>query len=302
MTLLAGKQLVVLTGAGCSTESGIPDYRGGGRPPSRRPILHDSFVRLPEVRQRYWARSTVAWRRFSAATPNAAHAALATLERRGNVRGIITQNVDRLHHGAGSRRVIELHGALATVRCLACDAVEDRDRLQVRLVAANRDWLAVRASARNPLAPDGDADVGGADEAPGEDPADGAEGAGGGEGFHNFRVPTCLACGGTLMPDVVFFGGTVSATKVAAAWSLLEEAEALLVVGSSLAVYSGFRFVRGAADCGLPIAIVNLGTTRGDDLCQIRVEAAAGRLLPVLVERLPPLNSGPALYPDNPSC
>ena len=261
--LLAGRRLVALTGAGCSTESGIPDYRGAGRPVRRQPIQHDAFIRQPAVRQRYWARSTVAWERFSSARPNPAHVALAALERGGALRGIITQNVDRLHHEAGSERVVELHGALARVRCLACDASESRATLQARLLAANPTFLHGTAA----LAPDGDAEL------PPEDVA-------------SFHVPACLACGGPLMPDVVFFGGSVPADRTAAAWSLVDEAEALVVIGSSLSVLSGLRFVRGAADRGLPIAIINRGPTRGDDLCRFRADVTAGLVLPRLAARL----------------
>jgi len=261
--LLAGRRVVVLTGAGCSTESGIPDYRGNGRPRARSPIQHDAFVRRPEVRQRYWARATLGWQRFSDARPNAAHGALAAMEQTGAVRGIITQNVDRLHRTAGSRRVIELHGALADVRCLHCGGAEDRRELHARLLAANPGWLARVAT----TAPDGDADLPPAEEA-------------------GFNVLDCAACQGPLMPDVVFFGGTVPEAKVAAAWALLDEAEALLVVGSSLAVYSGWRFVRGASERGLPIASINLGPTRADTLSQARVDAPAGTCLPRLAERL----------------
>jgi len=280
LEVLAGKRMVVLTGAGCSTESGIPDYRGGGRPPSRRPIQQDAFVRRPEVRQRYWARATLAWPRFAAAAPNAAHTALAALERTGAVRGIITQNVDSLHRRAGSQRVVELHGALAVVRCLGCDLTEARSALQERLVAANPEWVGSRLAGAVALAPDGDFEVEGA-------------------GLANFRIPTCVGCGGTLMPDVVFFGGTVPAAKVATAWALIDEAEVLLVVGSSLAVYSGYRFVRGAAERGLPIAIVNLGKTRADDLGRVHVEQPAARLLPYLVERLSRSSSWPSPPPPS---
>jgi len=261
--LLAGRRLVALTGAGCSTESGIPDYRGAGRPVRRQPLQHAAFVREAAVRQRYWARATVAWERFSAARPNPAHEALAALERGGIVRGVITQNVDRLHHAAGSARVVELHGALAEVRCLVCARAELRAALQERLLAANPSWLARTAA----LAPDGDADL----------PAD---------GIAAFEVPGCLVCEGPLMPDVVFFGGSVPAEKTEAAWSLLDEADALLVVGTSLAVLSGFRYVRGAAERGLPVAIVNQGPTRADSVATLRVDAAAGLILPALAARL----------------
>ena len=261
--LLASRRIVALTGAGCSTESGIPDYRGNGRPPTRTPIQHEAFIRRPEVRQRYWARSTIGWERFSRSRPNPAHHALAALETAGIVRGVITQNVDRLHHTAGSRRVIELHGALSDVVCLECGVRGERMRLQGRLLEANPAWLDRMAA----IAPDGDAEL----------PA---------TAVSAFRVLGCEFCGGPLMPDVVFFGGSVGAEKVAAAWALLDEADALLVVGSSLAVYSGWRFVRGAAERGLPVAVVNLGGTRADGLCRLHVQAKAGDVLPVLAARL----------------
>lgn len=263
VALLSGRRLVALTGAGCSTESGIPDYRGQGRPPVRSPIQHDAFIRRPEVRLRYWARATVGWERFSRARPNPAHAALAAMETAGILRGIITQNVDRLHHAAGSRRVVELHGALAEVRCLDCGAREDRGELHRRLLVANPTWLDGVVA----VAPDGDAEL----------PA---------SAVGDFRILGCAGCAGTLMPDVVFFGGTVPAAKVAAAWSFLDEADVLLVVGSSLAVYSGWRFVRGAAERGIPVAVVNIGQTRADEISRVRIEAPAGALLPRIAARL----------------
>lgn len=261
--LLAGRRVVALTGAGCSTESGIPDYRGNGRPAPKHPIQHDAFIRKPEVRRRYWARATLGWQRFSKAQPNAAHHALAALERAGLLRGVITQNVDRLHHRAGTRRVIELHGALADVLCLGCGAREDRADLQGRLLAANPGWLD-RAIA---VAPDGDAELSTEEVA-------------------GFQVVGCLHCAGTLMPDVVFFGGSVPQAKVAAAWELVDQADVLLVVGSSLTVYSGWRFARGARERGIPIAIINMGPTRADELSQLRIEAPAGAVLPAVVARL----------------
>lgn len=264
--LLARRRVVALTGAGCSTESGIPDYRGQGRPArGRSPIQHDAFVRRPEVRQRYWARSTAGWGRLASARPNPGHRALAELERAGVLGGVITQNVDRLHQAAGSVRVIELHGALAEVRCLGCGTRRSRAALQERLLADNPGWLDLAAQA----APDGDADL----------PA---------EIVAAFRVPGCEGCGGVLMPDVVFFGGHVGPATLQAAWSLLEEAEALLVVGSSLAVYSGYRFVRRAADRGLPLAVINLGPTRADPLAHVKLQARAGEALPRLAARLVP--------------
>jgi NAD-dependent SIR2 family protein deacetylase len=264
VSLVAGHRVVALTGAGCSTESGIPDYRGAGSPaPARHPIQHDAFLRRPEVRQRYWARSTVGWARFSRARPNAAHNALAQLEEAGVLAGVITQNVDRLHQEAGSRRVVELHGALADVLCLECGAAEPRAEVQDRLLAVNPGWLD-RAAA---MAPDGDADLPAGEVA-------------------TFEVVGCRRCGGTLKPDVVFFGGSVAERTLATAWELFEEAGVLLVVGSSLAVYSGFRFVRRAAERGLPIAVVNLGPTRADELAHERIAARAGDVLPRLAARL----------------
>jgi NAD-dependent SIR2 family protein deacetylase len=261
--LLAGRRFVALTGAGCSTESGIPDYRGQGRPGPRNPIQHDAYLRRAEVRQRYWARATVGWVRFSGARPNAAHRALAALERGGALAGIITQNVDRLHQAAGSRRVVELHGALADVRCLACGLVEARADVHARLVDENPGFLERAATPT----PDGDADL--PDEAVAE-----------------FRVVPCRACGGVLKPDVVFFGGTVGEATMSEAWALLASAGALLVVGSSLAVYSGFRFARRAHELGLPVALVNDGPTRADDLAEVRVAGRVGEILPRLAEAL----------------
>jgi NAD-dependent SIR2 family protein deacetylase len=261
--LLAQRRFVALTGAGCSTESGIPDYRGQGRAGPRNPIQHDAYLRRAEVRRRYWARATLGWVRFSGARPNAAHHALAALERAGPLTGIITQNVDRLHHAAGSRRVVELHGALADVRCLACGAVEARADVHARLVDENPGFLG-RAAAPTP---DGDADL--PDEA-----------------VAGFRVVPCRACGGVLKPDVVFFGGTVGEGTLAEAWALLGGAGALLVVGSSLAVYSGFRFARRAHELGLPVALVNDGPTRADELAEVRVAGRAGEVLPRLAQAL----------------
>jgi NAD-dependent SIR2 family protein deacetylase len=261
--LLAERRFVALTGAGCSTESGIPDYRGQGRAGPRNPIQHDAYLRRAEVRRRYWARATMGWVRFSGARPNAAHHALAALERAGPLAGIITQNVDRLHHAAGSRRVVELHGALADVRCLSCGAVEARADVHARLVDENPGFLS-RAAAPTP---DGDADL--PDDAVAE-----------------FRVVACRACGGVLKPDVVFFGGTVGEGTLAEAWTLLGGAGALLVVGSSLAVYSGFRFARRAHELGLPVALVNDGPTRADELAEVRVAGRAGEVLPRLAEAL----------------
>jgi NAD-dependent SIR2 family protein deacetylase len=263
-SLLRGRRTVVLTGAGCSTESGIPDYRGPGTlARARNPIQHREFLSRPEVRARYWARSLLGWPRFSSARPNAAHQALAALERGGLVPGLITQNVDRLHHAAGSARVIELHGALARVRCLDCGGCEPRVELQARLLALNPGFVEHRAELR----PDGDAEL----------PV---------EAVQAFQVPACLRCGGTLKPDVVFFGDNVPPPTVEAAFSLLEEGEALLVVGSSLAVFSGYRFVLRAAERHMPIGLLNIGESRGAALASVRVEAKAGEVLPELASLL----------------
>jgi NAD-dependent SIR2 family protein deacetylase len=262
---LAGHAVVVLSGAGISTESGIPDYRGPEtRRRARHPVRYRQFMREAEARRHYWARSAVGWPAFAAAEPNDAHRALAQLEAAGIVRGIITQNVDRLHQAAGSERVVELHGALHDIECLGCGALSPREAFQRRLYALNPGWgRHVGAE----MAPDGDAEIG-----PGTTAA--------------FRVPACLACGGALKPHVVFFGEHVPAARVEAAWDLLAEADALLVAGSSLAVFSGYRFVRQAAKDRQPVAIVNLGPTRGDDLAAVRLEARLGDVLPRLCTRL----------------
>jgi len=262
--MLRGRRVVALVGAGCSTASGIPDYRGPKtRHKARNPIQFRTFIGEEAGRQRYWARAMVGWPRFRAAEPNPAHGGLAGLEHAGALRGLITQNVDRLHHRAGSRRVVELHGALHEVICLDCGSVEARDSLQQRLEALNPGW----AHAGIEAAPDGDAELSGAV-------------------IERFRVAGCLACGGVLKPRVVFFGENVPPDVTADAWSLFDEAEVLLVVGSSLTVFSGYRFVRKAAQRGVPVAIVNLGPTRGDPLAQLRVDDRVEVVMPALAEVL----------------
>ncbi|WP_437803418.1 NAD-dependent protein deacetylase [Sorangium sp. So ce693] len=264
VALLRGKRIVALTGAGCSTESGIPDYRGPEtRRRARNPIQGREFSRSAEIRQRYWARAVIGWERFSRAEPNPAHRALAQLEHGGQLDGLITQNVDGLHQAAGSRRVIELHGTLSEVACLACGAMERRAALQERLLAQNPGWLRLAAD----LAPDGDADL----------PAEHVAG---------FRAPPCLRCEGPLKPRVVFFGENVARPIVDAAFALVDAADALLVVGSSLAVFSGYRFVLRAAQRGMPIAMINLGSARGEELGALKIEARAGEVLPRLAEAL----------------
>jgi NAD-dependent SIR2 family protein deacetylase len=262
--LASYKSVLALTGAGLSTESGIPDYRSPealARP--RRPIHGPEFVRSEGVRKRYWARSTLGWERMRLAQPNAGHRALASLERSGVIARVITQNVDRLHHKAGSRKVTELHGALADVNCLACGAIEDRDALQTRILALNPGWT----SQGTTTAPDGDAEV----------PTDRVE---------RFEVPTCTQCGGVLKPRVVFFGDNVPRATVDEGMSAVEAAQLLLVVGSSLAVFSGYRFLRRAVDCGIPIAIVNRGPVRGEEHAVLKVEASTGATLNALATAL----------------
>ncbi|CAN5700779.1 hypothetical protein BH11MYX3_BH11MYX3_06470 [soil metagenome] len=264
--LTRGRRIVVLTGAGCSTESGIPDYRGVDTPPRvRPPIQHREFIDKAEMRRRYWARSMLGWPRLAQAKPNAAHHALVALESAGVVTGLITQNVDGLHHAAGSRQVVELHGAIGRVRCLACGEITSRAELQVRLEAANPTWLA-RAHAVA-IAPDGDAELPDAMVA-------------------DFAVVACASCDGVVMPDVVFFGGSVPRDTLDAAWAAFDRGELLLVVGSSLTVFSGYRFVRRAAEREVPVAILNRGPTRGDDYAAIRVDARAGEVLPALARAL----------------
>ncbi len=259
-SLVSGRRVAVLTGAGCSTESGIPDYRGPtSRARKRQPIQHREFVGSEAIRRRYWARSAIGWRLMAAAEPNAAHRALADMESSGQLSGLITQNVDRLHHAAGSRDVIELHGALAEVICLACEALEARTDLQARMLEQNPRFERLVAE----HAPDGDAEL----------PDDLIDA---------FQPPACLRCNGTLKPNVVFFGGSVPRPTVERAMQNVVEADVLLVVGSSLQVFSGYRFARRAAERGIPIAIVNLGPTRADELAALTLHAAAGEILPRL--------------------
>lgn len=265
--LCRGRRVVALTGAGCSTESGIPDYRGEGtRARARNPVRFATYVADAEARSRYWARSVLGWPRIRGAAPNASHHALAQLERAGVVDAVITQNVDRLHHRAGSQAIVELHGALAEVRCLTCSTIEARSELQDRLLALNPGWLERDTAIE--AAPDGDAEL---------------------DRVAGFRVADCVACGGVLKPNVVFFGEQVPAAVVERAYALVEDAELLLVLGSSLAVFSGLRFVRRAAARDTPVAIVTVGETRGDALATLKLEARLGELLPRLADTLAPL-------------
>jgi NAD-dependent SIR2 family protein deacetylase len=257
LELLAGRQILALTGAGLSTDSGIPDYRGPGSVP-RSPMTYAEFRSGPPARQRYWARSHVGWQHLHRADPNEGHRAVAELERSGRLTALITQNVDGLHEAAGSRRVVDLHGRISSVICLDCREQSTRERLHDRLSAANPGFGAGLAPG---IAPDGDALVG---------------------EVESFQVVPCESCGGVLKPDVVFFGENVPRERVDLCYALVEDAEALLVAGSSLTVMSGLRFVRAAHRRGIPIAIVNRGATRGDELASLRVDDGCSPVLATL--------------------
>lgn len=256
--------VLVLTGAGLSTASGIPGYRDkDGVRRGRTPIQGPEFRRNEAVRRRYWARSMVGWATISSAVPNAGHHAIAELEATGHIHSVITQNVDGLHQRAGSKRLIELHGNLHHVICLACQARYSRAGLQPQL---ERDNPELANQLAQPL-PDGDAAI---------EP----------DALQDFRAPACAACGGVLMPDVVFFGDNVPPSRTAQALAEMEAADALLVVGSSLMVFSGYRFCRMAAAAGKPIAAINAGKTRADELLALKLEQPAQQVLPRLVELL----------------
>ena len=256
----------MLTGAGVSTDSGIPDYRGPDSPP-RTPVTYQQFVGDAAFRRTYWARNHVGWRHVHRTQPNAGHEALARLEARGAVTGVITQNVDRLHRLAGSRNVIDLHGTYADVVCLACGDRTTRVALADRLEDLNPGFAAtVGAVADVEIAPDADAVI---------------------ESTEGFVVADCELCGGLLKPDIVYFGENVPKDRVAQAFALVDGADALLVAGSSLTVMSGLRFVRHAAREGIPVAIVNRGATRGDDLATLKVEAGTSETLAHLADVLP---------------
>jgi NAD-dependent SIR2 family protein deacetylase len=254
----------VLSGAGLSTESGIPDYRGpSGLARRATPMTYQAFTGSLDARRRYWARSHVGWRLMSRAEPNAGHRAVADLQDAGLLAGVITQNVDGLQSAAGARDVVELHGNLDRVVCLDCGDLSPRAELDHRLTAANRAWAARALRVQ----PDGDVELADDDVA-------------------GFRVVDCRRCGGVLKPDVVFFGETVPTDRVQRCFGLVERAGALLVLGSSLTVMSGYRFVLRAAKLGVPVAIVNQGVTRGHAQARLTVDGALGQVLPALVDRL----------------
>ncbi|NDZ93241.1 NAD-dependent deacetylase [Streptomyces sp. SID6673] len=261
--LLDGRRIVALTGAGISTDSGIPDYRSPGAPP-RTPMTLEMFLSSPEFRRHYWARNHLGWRHMDAARPNAAHRALTEWQRTGLLTGVITQNVDLLHTKAGTRRVLELHGCYGRVRCLDCDWLISRHRLARELDALNTGFTSrVRGRGAIEVAPDADAAI--------DDTSD-------------FQMVDCPRCGGIVKPDIVYFGESVPKPLVRQAFSMVDEADALLVIGSSLTVMSGLRFARHAHRAGKKLAIVNRGATRADDIADLKIDHLASVVLPRLSE------------------
>ncbi len=269
--MVAGsRRCVVLTGAGVSTESGIPDYRDrSGAWKRTPPMTYQEFTGSHAARQRYWARALIGWRLFYDVEPNRAHHALARLEKGGVVQTLITQNVDGLHERAGSRNVIDLHGRIDLVECLDCKRTAPRERMQAELAQRNPDWAALHAE----MAPDGDALLDRVD-------------------FAAFDVPICEHCGGALKPAVVFFGENVPQSTVARAYDAVRTADLLLVAGSSLMVMSGHRFVREARELGIPIGVINIGRTRADGSVDVKVEASCGDALQRLAAAVLPARQG----------
>ena len=250
-------RIFILTGAGISTASGIPDYRGAdGQWKRRAPVTYQDFLRDPALRARYWARSFVGWPMVARAQPNAAHRALVELELRGKTTALVTQNVDGLHERAGHRGVIDLHGRIDRAVCLDCATPVAREDIQRRLIDEHPDWVSRTAAS----APDGDADLDDSD-------------------FSTFRPPVCDVCGGLLKPDVVFFGENVPRDRYAAACRALDEADAMLAIGTSLMVYSGYRFARMAREKGLPLAIHTRGITRADAIATLKIDADCASVL-----------------------
>jgi NAD-dependent SIR2 family protein deacetylase len=262
--LLSGRRIATMTGAGISTDSGIPDYRGEGAP-KRTPMTFSQFVADTDYRKRYWAGSQLGWERFSAARPNAGHEALATLEKRGMLTGVVTQNVDGLHLRAGSRRVVDLHGSADRVRCMTCGQYFARDSVAERIATMNPRLAQPGISSLNP---DGDAEV---------------------HDVSEMIVPECTVCGGTLKPDIVFFGEFIPAEKFVEARAIVAGADALIVAGSSLVVNSGIRFLEIARRKRIPIVIVNRGVTKGDGRATLKIDGGTSETLVALAERLPAL-------------
>ena len=270
--LWEGAPWVALTGAGISSASGIPTYRDHqGKWLGSNPIQHDEFTRDAAKRRRYWSRSALGWPRVARALPNATHEALSTLEAAGIISGVITQNVDRLHQASGARTVIDLHGRLDRARCLACGGYESRAAIQERLETLNE----LPEVSDTALRPDGDADL--------PDTY-----------IQHFTVPDCQHCSGTLMPDVVFFGGTVPKNRVEACFELIDNARGLIVIGSSLSVYSGYRFCRHAVSQDKPLVILNQGETRADSISHYRFSEAPFSLLEELAEHVTSTQQEPA--------
>ncbi|KAI9590449.1 hypothetical protein GQX74_008616 [Glossina fuscipes] len=263
--LLSKPNIVVLTGAGISTESGIPDYRSEGvglyARSNHKPIQHSEFLRSSDIRKRYWARNFVGWPRFSATEPNSTHYALARFEREGRIQSLVTQNVDRLHTKAGSKNVIELHGSGYTVQCLSCNYNIGRHDFQAILNSLNPEFK----NAPNMVRPDGDVEI----------PAD---------YIKKFRIPTCPECRGYLKPEIVFFGDNVPKDRLDRIAEMIYTSDGLLVLGSSLLVFSGYRMVLQTKDLNLPVAIVNIGETRGDHLADIKLAAKCGDVVPKLFD------------------
>jgi NAD-dependent SIR2 family protein deacetylase len=259
--ILRGKKVAVLTGAGLSTDSGIPDYRGKGAP-ARSPMTFNQFLADLDYRKRYWAGSQLGWRRFDAAQPNAGHRALASLELDGRVNGVITQNVDGLHLRAGSQRVVDLHGTMDRVRCLRCGQLYARTDISARLEQLNP-WLAKPESVQ--LGPDGDVEI---------------------ESVEEFELADCSACGGMLKPDIVFFGEFIPREKFIEASALVQKAEALIIAGSSLVVNSGIRLLDHATRRRIPVIILNRGVTKGDTRATLKIDAGASETLVGLLDRL----------------
>ena len=259
------RKIVVLTGAGCSTGSGIPAYRDeSGRWRRRQPIFYQDFLGDPAMQRRYWARSFFGWRVMQQAVPGPTHTALASLADAGRLSGLVTQNVDGLHQRAGHADVIELHGGLERVLCLDCGMGSTRDELQEQLELLNPDWAPEVLG----INPDGDAEL---DE----------------RAYPGFRIASCSDCGGVLKPDVVFFGESVPRPRLAAADRLVDDADAMLIVGTSLVVWSGFRLARLAAERGIPLAAVNNGLTRADSMLAFKLEGDCGEVLEQAVGGLP---------------
>jgi len=263
VTALHGRTVAVLTGAGVSTDSGIPDYRGEGAP-ARTPMTFQQFLTDLDYRKRYWAGSHLGWKRFSAAAPNDGHRALVDLESEGIVDGIITQNVDGLHVRAGSQRVVDLHGSMDGVRCLTCGQYYAREGIAQQIAGANP-WLDTPEAVE--LSPDGDVQVNNIDA---------------------FQIPACTVCGGVLKPDVVFFGEFVPKQKFGEATALMQQADALLIAGSSLVVNSGIRLLDQASRRRLPIVIINRGITKGDGKATVKIDAGTSETLVALLGRLRP--------------